>query len=133
MIVLSALFMLRVAAQALQRWWPLDRLPPFDAWQGSDLSYPLLLSMQMLIVVAMCRVCWHTLRGTHPVSRRAGRWLAGLGAIYMSGSLLRIAVGLTVSHASPWFSAWISSVFHVLLAAFLLTAAHYYLRARAML
>ena len=84
MIVLSALFTLRVAAQALQRWWPQDGLPPFDAWQGSSLSYPLLLSMQVLIVAAMCRVGWRTLRGTTTVSGRAGRWLAGLGAIYMT-------------------------------------------------
>jgi hypothetical protein len=131
MIVLSVLFTLRVAAQALQRWWPLDCLPPFDAWQGSDLPYPLLLSMQVLIVAVMCRVWWRTLRGTNPVSRRAGLWLAGFGAIYMTGSVLRIAVGLTVSNASPWFSAWIPAAFHVLLATFLLTAAHYHLRARA--
>lgn len=46
----------------------------------------------------------------------------------MSGSVLRVVIGLLLSHAPIWFSAWISSVFHLVLAAFVLTLAHFHLR-----
>ncbi len=127
---LTALFVLRVGGQALQRWYPLHVLPPFDAWQGSNAPYPLLLSMQLLLVFVMLRVCWRTARGTNPPRRRLGIWLAACGVIYMAGSVLRIVIGLTVADAPAWFSAWISAVFHLVLAGFVLTAAHHYLRAR---
>jgi hypothetical protein len=130
LVVLTALFVLRVGGQALQRWYPLHLLPPFDAWQGSNAPYPLLLSMQVLLVAVMFRVCWRTARGTNTPHRRLGVWLAACGVIYMAGSVLRIAIGLTVADAPAWFSAWISAVFHLVLAGFVLTVAHHHLRAR---
>ena len=55
-----------------------------------------------------------------------GRILAWIGGIYMAGSLARLAVGLAVTDAPPWFTAWISAVFHVVLAGFVLTLAAYH-------
>ena len=130
LLFLTVLFALRVCGQALQRWYPTQILPPFDAWQGSSLSYPVLLSMQLLILAAMFRVAWRTAHGTNRPNRRIGRWLAGLGTIYMIGSIFRIATGLAVGDAPAWFSAWISAVFHLVLAGFVLTAAHFHLRMR---
>ena len=37
---LSAAFLVRVAGQAVQRWFPQGFLPPFEAWQGSGIPYP---------------------------------------------------------------------------------------------
>ena len=110
--LLTFLFSLRVAGQAIQRWAPQSWLPPFDAFQGSNLPYWFLLSVQLAILAAMA---FYNLR--RPAG---GRVLFWLGVIYMTGSLARIAVGLAVPDAHPWFRAWISGVFHIVLAAYLL-------------
>ena len=47
----TALFALRVAAQLVQYASPSRFLPPFDAWQGSGLAYPVLLASQRLSTI----------------------------------------------------------------------------------
>jgi len=108
--LLTFLFSLRVAGQAIQRWAPQSWLPPFDAFQGSNLPYWFLLSVQLAILAAMA---FYNLR--RPAG---GRVLFWFGVIYMTGSLARIAIGLAVPDAHPWFRAWISGVFHIVLAAY---------------
>jgi hypothetical protein len=120
---LSFLFALRVLAQAVQRWLPQSFLPPFGQFQGSNLPYPVLLSAQILILAAMLRYSWKAQRAELTASRRVSKTLFWCGAIYMGGSVARIAIGLAISIAPPWFSAWISAVFHLVLAAFVLTLA----------
>jgi hypothetical protein len=120
---LSCLFALRVLAQALQRWLPQSFLPPFSQFQGSNLPYPVLLSAQILILAAMVRSSWKAQRAELTASPRLTKTLFRCGAIYMSASVARIAIGLTISIAPLWFSAWISAVFHLVLAGFVLTLA----------
>jgi hypothetical protein len=50
---LTFLFALRVAGQAIQRWAPQSFLPPFDAFQGSNLPYFVLLGSQIVTLGAM--------------------------------------------------------------------------------
>lgn len=114
---LTFLFSLRVAGQAIQRWAPQPWLPPFDAFQGSHLPYSVLLGSQVLILSAMV---FCNLR--RPAGGRALFWI---GVIYMTGSLARIVIGLTVPDAHSWFHAWISGVFHIVLAAYLLVLARF--------
>lgn len=127
----TLLFALRVCGQAIQYWWATPVLPVFDAWQGSAVAYPVLLSIQLLILVAMFVVAWRIARGALAPNRRAGHWLGIAGGIYMGGSVLRVVTGLLVSDAPTWFSAWIPAVFHLILAAFVLTLAHFHLRKAA--
>ncbi|HUQ25143.1 MAG TPA: hypothetical protein VM140_05690 [Burkholderiales bacterium] len=108
---------MRVAGQAIQRWAPLTFLPPFDAFQGSNLPYPVLLGSQILILGAMI---FCNLRRPN-----GGRMLLWIGGVYMAGSLLRIAIGLVVPAAPAWFSTWIPALFHVVLAGYVLTLATY--------
>jgi hypothetical protein len=112
---LTFLFSLRVAGQAIQLWAPQPFLPPFDAFQGSNLPYPVLLGAQVgiLAVMVFCNL-------RRP---RGGRVLRWLGAIYMTGSVLRIVVGLAVPSAPAWFSTWIPAAFHLVLAAYVLALA----------
>jgi len=112
---LTFLFSLRVAGQAIQRWAAQPFLPPFDAFQGSNLPYPALLASQVLILGGMI---FCNLR-----SPKGGRVLLWIGSLYMAGSLLRIAVGLAVPGAPAWFSTWIPALFHVVLAGYVLTLA----------
>ncbi len=123
--MLSGLFAIRVFAQGLQRWAPVDSLPPFQDFQGSDLPYWILLSTQLVLLAWMTHVTREVAATRRPLAR-LWKWLAWGGTIYMAGSLARIAVGLAVPDAASWFTAWISAVFHLVLAGFLLTLAAYH-------
>jgi len=125
---LTGLFALRVAGQAVQFWMPQEFLPAFAAFQGSNLSYPTLLLAQLLILALMLRTCLRIGSGKSVPNRRVGRGLAWFGGIYMAGSVARIAVGIALPSAPAWFSTWIPALFHLVLAGFVLTAAHYHLR-----
>jgi hypothetical protein len=124
--LLSFLFALRVLGQALQRWLPQPFLPPFNAFQGSGLPYWLLLSAQVAILALMIHVSRGVQAGTLTAGRRIKAALSWFGWIYMTGSLLRIAIGLTLPAAPAWFSTWIPALFHVVLAGFVLTLSSYY-------
>jgi len=127
MALLTGLFGLRVAGQAVQFWMPQSFLPTFDLFQGSNLRYSTLLLIQLLILGLMLRTCLRVGGGISVPDRRLGRGLAWFGGIYMAGSVARIAVGIAMPSAPAWFSAWIPAFFHLVLAGFVLTAAHYHL------
>jgi hypothetical protein len=123
-------FALRVAAQATQFWIPQTFLPPFGEFQGSTLPYSILLSSQLAILAVMVATCFAMQREGLRRSAAWARFLSWAGSIYMAGSLARIFVGLAVPAAPEWFRAWISGVFHVVLAIFVLAAASYHRRSR---
>jgi hypothetical protein len=60
--------------------------------------------------------------------QRTGRILAWLGWLYFAGMLARLAIGRAFDTGSPWFEAWIPAIFHLVLAAFVLTIAAYHQR-----
>ncbi len=122
---LTCLFVFRVACQAVQHWLPQPWLPGFNEFQGSNLPYPVLLGVQMLIIFLMLRFSLAVQRRTFLPSVQTAKLLMWCGGIYMLGSLLRIGVGLTMPGAPPWFSTWIPAVFHLVLAAYVLTLALY--------
>jgi hypothetical protein len=61
---LAVLFAARVAGQALQLCLPQSFLPPFHAFQGSNLPYALLLAAQLAILALMAVTGWRVYRGT---------------------------------------------------------------------
>lgn len=126
--LLTTAFVLRVVGQAVQHWIPQDFLPSLEYWQGSSTPYPVLLLFQLLIVALMLCISWRIGHGINLPAPRLGRPLCWFGRIYMLGSIFRIVIGLSVPSAPAWFSAWISAVFHLVLAAFVLIAAHCYLQ-----
>lgn len=113
--MLTLLFALRVAGQAIQHWAPQPYLPPFEAFQGSNLPYPMLLASQFLILGVMVFCNLRLPNG--------GRVLLWIGGLYMAGSLLRIVIGLAVPGAPAWFSTWIPALFHIILAGYVLALA----------
>jgi hypothetical protein len=127
---LAGLFAARVLGQAVQRVLPQPFLPPFDAFQGSRLPYALLLGAQVVILAAMALASWRIQRRRLVPVPRIGSALRLLGVVYMPFALTRIVIGWAVPDANAWFRAWIPAVFHVVLAAFVLTLAHYHLAAR---
>jgi hypothetical protein len=126
MTLLTALFAVRVAGQALQRWNPQPWLPPFATWQGSTLDYRALLAIQVSILAGMAWTSWRAWTGALRPRIGAARWLRAAGALYMAGAVSRIAIGVAVPAAPRWFSAWIPASFHLVLAGFVLAWAGYY-------
>jgi hypothetical protein len=128
MWLLTGLFFLRVAGQAVQRVLDLPWLPRFEQFQGSNLSYGVLLASQLLLLLLMA---WMSLQAAPGRLRRRPSLGAALrigGWVYFAGSLLRLAVGISWPEAHPWFRAWIPGFFHLVLAAFMLQVACYHLR-----
>lgn len=127
--LLSLLFSLRVLGQAVQRWFPQPLLPAFDQFQGSSLPYPVLLATQLLILGLMLRTAWCMHTGTMVPNKRRGVFFAWFGGVYLTGSLMRMGVGLAMPDAADWFRAWIPAFFHLLLATFVLMVAVFHRRA----
>lgn len=116
---LTALFLLRILAQPLADRIP--ALPPFDAWQGSRLPYPLLLASQLLILALMV---WGNLRA--PALRaqpRLARALTIVGAAYFAAMIVRLGVGLVWDDAPVWFQRPLPALFHLVLASWVLLLA----------
>lgn len=119
----TGLFAGRVMAQAIQFVHPVDVLPPFSAFQGSALPYAVLLPAQLIILGAMVACTLAVGTGSHVATPARGRFLAWFGALYLAGSVLRLGIGVLAPGAAPWFRAWISGVFHLVLANFVLVLA----------
>ena len=126
--LLTFLFGLRIAAQALQEWAPLAWLPEAGRFQGSNLPYGVLLAFQLLILAAMFWAAHRVARGEMRHQAAVGRVLLWLGGLYLAGSVLRIVVGVTVAGAPAWFTHWIPAVFHLVLAGFVLSMAAFHLQ-----
>ena len=120
MCLLTALFAARVLAQLVQRERPVPWLPAFDAFQGSNLTYPVLLAAQMLILAAMIGIIARLAREPWQVPPLVQRLLAVFGWIYFGVMAARLAIGVLAPHSGAWFTAWIPAVFHLVLAAFVL-------------
>ncbi|HEX2828495.1 MAG TPA: hypothetical protein VHP37_19225 [Burkholderiales bacterium] len=124
--VLTALFGLRVAGQALQRFVPVEALPSYEAFHSPALPYSLLLAVQLFLFALMCSITYDVALCNRRRNPQAARLLGWIGALYMIGSLARIAAGLALDHPAEWFTSWIPAIFHLVLAAFVLTLAAYH-------
>lgn len=123
---LWAAFGFRVLAQLLQRVHPVASLPRFDAWHSATLPYPALLAIQLIMVVALASVAWSVWRGTTRRRARLGKWLRRLGGLYLFVMLARLALGLTALTGHPWFDKPVPTLFHLILAGYLLVLASYH-------
>lgn len=125
MLALAGLFVLRVLAQLIQAVRPVPFLPPFEAWHGAVLPYPLLVAVQIVVILMMVRI----LRQVQTDSIVPGQWKHRmcfvLGGIYFSFMGFRLCAGLTFLANHAWFSKSLPAFFHVVLAAFILTLGHY--------
>ena len=122
---LTLAFAARVAGQALQRWAPVTVLPPFDDFQGSGLPYPALLTAQIAILAAALTVAARMHAGKRLIGTRLIVPVAVLGALYFTVMAVRLVLGLSVLSRSEWFSTWIPTVFHLVLASKLLLISAY--------
>ena len=125
---LFGLFLFRVLAQLAQAQNTLPFLPPFESWHSALIPYPLLLVIQVIILGFLAKVTVTFSKGQVIPSRTAGRIWFGLGAIYFGAMMLRVTLGFTLCSGQAWFSNYLPTFFHLVLASFLLIVGTYHIR-----
>ena len=126
---LGLAFLARVLGQAVQKWAPVSFLPPFDDFQGSGLPYPALLTAQIAILVTTVVVAVRMRSGKSLLSPRLVVPVHVAGVIYLAVMAVRLVLGLSVLSHSGWFSPWIPTVFHLVLASEVMLIGAYQRRA----
>ncbi|MDE0136471.1 MAG: hypothetical protein OXH86_17160 [Acidimicrobiaceae bacterium] len=133
-LVFGLAFLARVAGQAVQRRWDVAFLPSQDAWQGSSLPFPALFAAQVVILMIIATATLRMRAGRNIFGRRWVRPVAWLGVLYFAAMAARLAVGLAGDagvfgdgsvFGGKWFTAYLPTIFHLVLAAEVLLLARY--------
>ncbi len=133
-LALGLAFLARVAGQAVQRWWDVAFLPSQDAWQGSSLPFPALFAAQVVILMIIAAATLRMRAGRNLFGRRWRRPVAWFGVVYFAVMSARLAVGLLGDAgafgderfaAGKWFTAYLPTAFHLVLAAEVMLFAAY--------
>lgn len=125
-MLLLGLFVFRVIAQLLVLNLNLPLLPPFDAWHSALLPYPTLVAAQIAIIAICTSLCVRMLRNAITPRKNLGTLLLIFGGIYFAVMLLRLTQGLTVLATHAWFAQHLPTVFHFVLASFVLVLGHFH-------
>jgi hypothetical protein len=128
LLILFAIFVFRVTAQLVQKFFAFAFLPPFERWYSGALTYPLLFLSQILVLALMAWVIKGFTKGRLAPWRKMGIYLLGLGSIYFLGMLFRLVAGFTFAVGHPWLGARIPAFFHLILAAFVILVGHFHYR-----
>ena len=131
LLVLFGLFLFRVLAQLIQAVQPVSFLPPFEAWHGAVLPYPLLVVSQVAIGLTLAIFLLRVRKDAIDPRRWKYQLCFALGGIYFAFMAFRLVSGLTFLADHPWYAKHLPAFFHVVLASFILTLGHYIYR-RAM-
>ena len=118
--ILTVLFCFRVVAQLVQVWYPVEFLPAFDRWHSGALPYHWLVATQGMILGMCLLIVWHLFNNRVIPSPKKGRVLVTLGLIYFGGMCIRLLLGTTVASEHEWFGATLPTVFHLVLALFIM-------------
>lgn len=128
--VLLFLFCFRVSVQLIQYFFPVNFLPLFEAWHSGALPYWLLVMFQIVIILFCVKVIFSFRKGKVQPNQRLGMFYLFAGIMYFSVMLFRLGAGLTFASGHGWFSATIPSVFHLVLATFLILLGHFHFKFR---
>jgi hypothetical protein len=125
LLVFTFLFLLRVAGQVLVWRRSPAWLPPMQEW--NLMPYHVLLPIQVGLLLAMVAIAV-TLGRVEPRAT-FGRVLITLAVVYAAAMVVRYAVRMWRRPEARWFGGAIPIVFHLVLAAFLLTWGSYHVSA----
>ena len=121
-----ALFIVRVIAQPIALLTSASFLPPFESWHSGVLPYPALVAAQILIIAWLARTAWRFSRGEVTPRHRLGVWMLVFGGVYFATMLVRLVLGVTVLSTNRWFSSILPTIFHLVLASYLLVCGHFH-------
>ena len=122
LLVLTFLFLIRVAGQVLVWRRAPDWLPPMREW--NLVPYRILLPIQLIFLAALLAIA-ATIERVEP-RPSFGRFLIGLAIVYAAAMVVRYAFRMWRRPDARWFGGAIPIVFHLVLAAFLLTWGSYH-------
>lgn len=124
--MLFALFLCRVVAQPLALVVHSAVLPPFEAWHSGAIPYSLLLASQLLILAASGWMAWRFSIGAVEPRRPIGLAAIAVGGLYFLGMVARLVLGATVLSDVRWFASPVPTVFHLVLAGYLLLVGRFH-------
>jgi len=123
---LSALFCFRVLAQLTASVVDTPFLPAFEAWHSATMPYGLLAFFQIVILFFLSKTALRFSRKQVRPSKRIGVFILIVGSIYFFAMALRMVLGLTLYTESRWFSNYLSTAFHYVLAVYLIIVGWYH-------
>lgn len=126
--ILFSLFCFRVLAQLVQAYIELPFLPPFDIWQSGAIPYRFLFSTQVLIIALYGWILWRFVTNRASPSRKQGWAFLLIGLIYFLIMALRLVIGLTGLSEHYWFRAYLPTLFHFVLSAYLIIVGYFHLQ-----
>jgi len=127
--LLAGLFGFRVVVQMVQVWFPVEFLPAFERWHSGALPYGWLVGAQGVILVVCLRIVWAVKNGTMAPLERQGKILFALGMVYLITMCVRLIVGVAIAPDHYWFGATLPTVFHLVLASFVIVYGQFHQRA----
>ncbi len=125
--ILFGLFCFRVAAQLLQNFYPVSFLPSFDDWHSGALPYSILVGFQAIIIILCLFAIREVSRPSANPDRKKGRHLLIAGGLYLGIMIIRLVGGYTFAASLHWFTVRLPTVFHLVLASFILLYGHFHL------
>jgi hypothetical protein len=126
---LTLLFALRILGQLLVALFDVGWLPPMEQWFSGVIPYPLLLVIQLLMLVLMCKITKEVWLGVGFFAERRGHWsefLKRFSMVYAGSMVLRYLLTMTLQPEMRWFGGVIPITFHFVLAAFIFTLGDYH-------
>jgi len=117
LVVLFALFVLRVLGQILAATSAPRWLPPMHRWYSGLMPYRYLLPTQIVFIVVMLAMMTGVARGVGALGPRAGNWIVWASYVYALGMVVR-SVRYVVAPPDRR-GVLIPIIFHFVLAAFL--------------
>jgi len=119
---LVALFAGRVIAQPLSL--VVGSLPTFESWHSAALPYSILLTSQLVILAILGWLTHRMAKGAIDPGRTFGAVMLSLGSAYFLVMIARLVLGLTIFSNVRWFASPLPTVFHLVLASWLLLYGH---------
>jgi hypothetical protein len=129
LLLFTLLFVVRVAAQVFVVLRAPAWLPPMSEWHL--LPYRLLLPIQLVFAAVLTTIAAGTASDRGPLAEQHptfGRFLIGLSGVYAGSMIVRYAVRMRRRPDERWFGGAIPIVFHLVLAAYLLTWGRYHVQ-----
>jgi hypothetical protein len=125
---LTTLFFLRVLGQALVAFFSVSWLPAMQQWFSGLIPYPVLLTIQIVIMVCMVKIATDIWLGTGRFATPRpsyARFLIAFSVIYAGAMTLRYVLTMIYRPEMRWLGGTIPIFFHFVLAAFLFTWGRY--------
>lgn len=120
------LFAFRVIAQLIQFISPINFLPAFSTWQSGALPYGILLPIQLVMLQFM--IGWVSQLKHNKIipTPELGQKLIWFGIFYLLIMIFRMVAGQTFAQEHYWLNAPLPTIFHYVLAAYILCFGHYH-------